>query len=222
MSTHNVKQQDPDQQGQVIADNLMCLVCGYNLRGLSHKGNCPECDHLIQKTITARLGMTKRELAALVFRVLAFWYMLRFITDFSAMVMQTLRGGPDWLFFSISALTFCALPVLLAWVWWKADLLSKFAIKVDGPISLCGRILPGDMLSVAMSIIGITYLIYGVIGGIWVLISFIPLGDRVFTHSFFTTAINLAIGSVVLLGARRITRCVLWLRTTGLRRDKNE
>ncbi len=32
-----------DQNGFIVADRP-CLQCGYNLRGLSHLGNCPECN----------------------------------------------------------------------------------------------------------------------------------------------------------------------------------
>ena len=35
-----------------IDQDLTCVTCGYNLRGLSPDGRCPECGELISKTIS--------------------------------------------------------------------------------------------------------------------------------------------------------------------------
>lgn len=39
-----------------VDDDLACLDCGYNLRGLSVKGRCPECGVSISLTLTAEIN----------------------------------------------------------------------------------------------------------------------------------------------------------------------
>jgi hypothetical protein len=34
----------------VIADDLSCVICGYNLRGLRFTGRCPECGSAIERS----------------------------------------------------------------------------------------------------------------------------------------------------------------------------
>ncbi len=41
---------------RTITRNLPCIVCGYNLRGLSLDKNCPECAHPAEGTWTAAKG----------------------------------------------------------------------------------------------------------------------------------------------------------------------
>ncbi len=196
----------------------MCLACSYNLRGLTNKGSCPECGFAIERTIVARQGMTKRELAALAFRVTALWMALGVITEFL----------PIWsLFFSsliqtVSIILGAGVSVLLvAVVWWKAELLAKLAIKTDGPISLSGRLVTRQIMSVALGIIGVLYVIYGMTGVAWILVSvLIGMGDEYRSTSITDAVLNLTIGLVLLFGVTRIAKSVIWLRTVGTRRQK--
>lgn len=40
--------------GETLGLDLRCISCGYNLRGLTAEGVCPECAHPIARSITAR------------------------------------------------------------------------------------------------------------------------------------------------------------------------
>src|SRR5688572_24850362 len=33
-----------------VEEDVRCSQCGYNVRGLSHDGKCPECGHLIAES----------------------------------------------------------------------------------------------------------------------------------------------------------------------------
>ncbi|MEZ6083758.1 MAG: hypothetical protein R3E58_07400 [Phycisphaerae bacterium] len=42
---------NPKAMAVEITDDLECIACGYNLRGLTAGGNCPECGHPIKQTL---------------------------------------------------------------------------------------------------------------------------------------------------------------------------
>lgn len=210
--------QTASSDAHTTADDLMCLVCGYNLRGLVRDGHCPECGHSILRTIVVRQGMTKRELAALAFRVVALWFLLKTLTEI-LQVWRFLNG--DWLELLLTVSLIGTVVGLLALVWWKAEMLARQTIKTDGPISLSGRILPHQIMSVALGIIGIIYLIDGVAGVGRILAAFlIDVDDLYIRASLIYVAMDLLIGGVLLIGAGRLSQFVMWLRTVGIQNDK--
>jgi predicted RNA-binding Zn-ribbon protein involved in translation (DUF1610 family) len=209
----------PDQlhDHDAVVDNLMCLACGYNLRGLSRKSHCPECGSKIVNTIIARQGMTKREFAALAFRISALWYLLKTIADLS----EILRfSSGQWSFTAFLWLVILGVMGLLFVVWWKADLLAQRAIRTDGPLSLSGHLISHQLMAVALGIIGVLYIIYGITGSAWAMMQIImDLNNAMHGYSIVNAALNLVIGCVLLLGATRIANAVLWLRTVGTKRE---
>ena len=38
-----------------VGDDVICLQCGYSIRGLSHEGRCPECGTLIKRSLQGNL-----------------------------------------------------------------------------------------------------------------------------------------------------------------------
>ncbi len=206
-----------DQGKQDIADDVMCLTCGYNLRGLSRASDCPECGFRIIRTLMARQGMTQRELATLAFRVASLWYLLKVLFE----ILQGWRYlFGDWLQQGLTLLMAGVVIGLLAITWWKAEVLARLAIRNDGPVSLSGRILPSQIMSVALGIIGVLYIIYGVTGAIWILMSIlIDMNNEYMSTSLVNSVLNLFTGCVILFGATRIARFVMRLRTTGTKQN---
>lgn len=161
--------------------------------------------------------MTKRELAALAFRIAALWYLLKTIADLSE-VFRFSSG--QWLFTVFLWVMILGVMGLLAVVWFKADLLARWAIRSDGPVSLSGRLISHQMMSVALGIIGVLYIIYGITGTVWAMMQIILDMDNGYqSYSTVNAALNLVIGGVLLFGAGRIANAVLWLRTVGTKRE---
>lgn len=214
---------NPDTQGTVadlgsVSEDLMCLACGYNLRGLSRAGGCPECGLSIQHTISARQGMTKRELAALAFRVVAVWFLLRTLVEM-LQFWHFMYG--NWMELCLSILLVITVVGILALIWWKAEIPARMAIRSDGPISLSGTILPVQIMSVALCIIGVIYIIYAVTGCVWILEGFLfEQRQQYMRTSLLTSAMNLVIGVVLLVGAGQLSGFLIWLRTVGTRNAK--
>ncbi len=82
MSESEPHAQSDNPDAHTFAEDLMCLTCGYNLRGLPRSGGCPECGLKIVNTVIARQGMTKRELAALAFHMSALWFFFQMVQTY--------------------------------------------------------------------------------------------------------------------------------------------
>ena len=157
--------------------------------------------------------MTKRELAALAFRVTALWYLLKIITDLTDVFRFS---SNQWLFTTLLWVVILGLMGLLIVMWFKADLLARWAIRADGPVSLSGHLISHQLMSVALGIIGVIYTIYGITGTIWAMMQILMDSDHnLQSYSTVNAALNLVIGCVLLLGATRIANAILWLRTVG-------
>ena len=52
-STAYARITNPKAMAVEITDDTECIGCGYNLRGLTAGGNCPECGHAIKRTLAA-------------------------------------------------------------------------------------------------------------------------------------------------------------------------
>lgn len=202
-----------DNQGpHALAEDLICLTCGYNLRGLSRSSGCPECGLKILNTVVARQGMTKRELAALAFRVSAFWFLFQTIQTY---YQYGQFGFLPWL----AIITFVPALIMIGFLWFKAPWLAKLTIKSDGPITLSGRLMAHQLMSVALGIIGVLYLLYGFEQGVWLIWSLIKQADNEYLDiTVIDTVVSLLIGWGVLFGANRIAKAVTWLRIAGTRR----
>ena len=216
---------DPTQAPQTalsaantLSADMMCLSCGYNLRGLTHKGNCPECGLEIERTIIARQGMTKRELAALAFRITALWIFLGSITG----LVSTWGYLIDSLFQIVIAIFWAGVSVVLtAILWWKAEYLARRAIVEDGPLLLGGRIVPEQVMSIAFGIIGMLNIIRAITGAGWAAATVLTGMNDTYSRAYLmTAALNLVIGCVLIIGAGRIASMVMWLRTAGTNTEK--
>ncbi len=209
--------QSADEKARVVIAQMPCLACGYNLHGLDPHGFCPECGHSNLRTVESRRSMTKRELAALAFRVAAVWMALGWIEEFLR-TLGNFYGGNG---LQIVMSTVCAgLYILVnAMLWLKADYLARHAVVHDGPISLSGRLEYEQCLSIALSVIGVIYIVYAVSGTSWAVSAWLTdtwQKDYSLT-SLVASAISLLIGCVLLIGARRIVSVVMWLRVAGTR-----
>ncbi len=102
--------------------------------------------------------MTKRELAALAFRVVAVWLAMGWIAG----VFRTwgLFVGDGEFQFETSLFWACVYLLLTGLLWWKAEYLADRAVKTDGPISLGGQFVPHQLLAVFLNIIGALYIVY--------------------------------------------------------------
>ena len=68
-----------DEEGAIVAD-LPCVACGYNLRGLSLDGRCPECGMAVERSTRGNL--------------------LRFCEP---RWVETLASGTNWILASLAA-----------------------------------------------------------------------------------------------------------------------
>jgi predicted RNA-binding Zn-ribbon protein involved in translation (DUF1610 family) len=199
-----------DEKAMVAISQMPCLACGYNLHGLDPHGYCPECGYSNLRTIESRRSMTKRELAALAFRIMSLW-----------MVLGVIAGVvPTWSFVFREPIQvvllmagICASVLLISIVWWKADHLAKLAIGVDGPISINGGVVPEQIISIAIGIFGISYTVYGITNFLWIGVAFVLQQDSY--PQVTLAAVHLVIGSFLLVGAGRIASFVMWLRVAG-------
>ena len=44
-----------DDNGRILEDDLACVACSYNLRGLSPDGACPECGTTVERSTRGNL-----------------------------------------------------------------------------------------------------------------------------------------------------------------------
>jgi hypothetical protein len=135
-----------------IDHDLICVSCGYNLRGLSPSGRCPECGSLIAATINrgrpplplhyrlARValvalcaGSGSLVAAAAAFRVQhprSLWYFWGDVGGVGILVgLVVLAASFGFLLFFRSArrdiLVWACLPISLCLVWWGLGIVSK-------------------------------------------------------------------------------------------------
>jgi hypothetical protein len=135
-----------------IDHDLMCMSCGYNLRGLSPDGRCPECGSLIVATINggrpplplyyrlARLAIVTLCIgsgclvaASAAFRVQhprSLWYFWGDVGGVGILVgLVVLAASFAFLLFFRSArrdiLVWACLPISLCLVWWGMGIVSR-------------------------------------------------------------------------------------------------
>ena len=205
-----------------VSEDMMCLACGYNLRGLGRAAACSECGLSIHKTITARQSMTKRELAALAFRVLVLWYFLWLIAELLELVQAWDSFYADIEVWMQIVFVVGVSVGSLGLLWWKADLIAKYAIRVDGPLFLSGQVMTEQVMSMAVAIMGLIYIVYGVVGGCGVLANFLinsqlssVYQQYLLSKPAIDAVIHLAVGWVLLFGVTRISRFIVKLRSMG-------
>ena len=194
----------------------LCLSCGYNLRGLNRKSDCPECGFSIEKTLIARNGMTKRDLAMLAFRVIAVWMIVDEIAE----------TVPGYNFFRIDSLAaairliiWLLVLAILAALWWKAPWLAKKAVPNDGPITIGRMWRDKDVMALAMSALGIVLMTWGVSGFGWSFAQWLHDGNSTFAlPNLVGSLISFAIGAFLLFGAGIFVRFIVWLRVAGMKR----
>ncbi len=206
-----------DEQARAIVTDTPCLACGYNLRGLNPDGFCPECGHSNLRTVEHRRSMTKRELAALAFRIAAIWMALGWIEEFLR-TWGNFYGG-NWIQVVMSAGSAGLYILVNVMLWLKADVLAKYAISHDGPISLCGNFIYQQCLSIAFSVIGMVYIVYAISDTSWAISAWLSdtWQKEYSLIRFVSSAMSFVIGCVLLVGAGKIARTVMWLRTAGIR-----
>ncbi|MCH7814201.1 MAG: hypothetical protein IID40_09300 [Planctomycetes bacterium] len=164
--------------------------------------------------------MTKRELAALAFRVTAVWMALGWIEDFISTWGTFFYG--DNLFQAVTTAAWAGLYVLLTvMLWLKAEYLAKHAIIHDGPLSLSGRLVHEQCMSIALSVIGVIYIVFAISSASWSVAALFRESQQNYAIlSLVSSAVNLLIGCVLLIGAGRTARFVTWLRTAGTHSEK--
>jgi len=155
--------------------------------------------------------MTKHELATLAFKITSIWFILS--------TLQSLIQSSQFIFDHWTILiALIVLIVLGSGIWFKAEWLADKTIPQDGPLLLSGRFVSRQVMGVALGTIGVVYLIWGLTGAVWLVMGLLfNFNHGIFGESITHTAINFIIGWVLLFGAGRIAKAVLWLRVAGLR-----
>lgn len=220
MSESEPHAQPDNEDAHMLAQDLMCLACGYNLRGLPRSGSCPECGLKIVNTLAARQGMTKRELAALAFRVIAVWLGIKEIANTS----------PIYFFFEINRINlFDSTDRLLNWLlflgflgllWWKAPWLATKAVPNEGPITSGGMWRYKDAIAMTLSGLGIVFMAWSVLDFGWSVARWLRNTDDSFSFSIVVDSIiSFIFGALLVFGASFITRLILRLQAAGTKRD---
>ena len=137
-------QQSGQVEASIVEQDIACIRCGYNLRGLDPDGLCPECSHMVRLSI--ELWEQDRRDASLVrsdprwIRNLAEGAILALIA-FALIMLLAL--APDWAYAWKSPQRDCTLGVACsAWVlmWgaaWKLGIRSSDAVSREGePVHL--------------------------------------------------------------------------------------
>lgn len=196
-----------------VAEDLMCITCGYNLRGLDRTGGCPECGLSAQHTISSRQGMTKRDLATLAFRVIALWHLISEVADTApGYFFSPINSFADM----VSFLIWLSVIALLVLLWWKAPWLATKAVTHDGPVSVGEIWKSTDVMALVMTALGIVLMTWGVAGFAWSLAEWLRDEYRGWALSNMAGAsISFIIGLVLVLGSEFIARLIVWLRTAG-------
>ncbi|MBU0716828.1 MAG: hypothetical protein KJ749_01135 [Planctomycetes bacterium] len=101
------------ENNRSILGNLICDGCGYNLRGLSSSGNCPECGIPIAKTIAYRpnpLRRLSKRCLRFLYRtnvLIGAWYALGFV------IPDLIYNGPWPILFRFKLLSVAVILALL-------------------------------------------------------------------------------------------------------------
>lgn len=215
MSDQEAHQQTSASIQDDISEDLMCIACGYNLRGLSTHSNCPECGLQYRRTLHARAGMTRRELVAVVFKILAVWMAIGSIAGFAQVLGDfiTSKSTP----FDTSLFWVLVYVGLCISLWKMAGYLASKVVLSDGPISFTGRVAQDQLLAVGMSVLGVYYITQSVTSLAWM------IADMHYGHSPYSIWVSsswaitmFAVGGILLFGAGRIARAIRWLKNIGI------
>lgn len=212
--------QSLDAQAGVVMSDVPCLACGYNLRGLDPRGHCPECGHFNLRTIESNWSMTKRELAALAYRVVALWGAVGMVSTYAPTFTGRFNAGA--FAFVVSMIFFGMVMGLYAVVWGVAPWLGQKTFAEDGPVAVGWG--PGAevLMWVATAAIGMTYIIYGLVGLSASIVTFF-MSDQMIRNmvpvSVAQFTIQLLIGVLLFIGSGQVSRFVMWLRDAGIRKD---
>ena len=193
-----------------IHDDTPCLACGYNLRSIQISGSCPECGLKADYSIRAKNSITKRELAALVFRVVLLWIAIGTIVNLSVSLTFIWR---DLFHGALATVGTLVVVAGLGILWWKIGFLARLAFPLEGQTGFIHTVSSQYVMLLAVSLIGLWHACSALITLAWIgIITAFNLdsGPRL-TDSL----IQLIIGLVLIVGAQRIAQLVLWLRTAG-------
>ncbi len=204
-----------------ITNELICLACGYDLRGLDRAGGCPECGLSIQHTVVARQGMTKRELAALVIRILAIWMAFDSVLGLLRVFGRYYESGwgqaQPTLFWMILHTGLCIL------LWKKSHFFSEKAVITDGPISVSGGSSLEHLMAIAMCVMGVYWIVYSISSATWFCYELLSNSSHSYADPWIGitwSAVMLITGIGLLIGSGRIAKAIHWLRTAGVSSKK--
>jgi len=213
-----------EQHTRTIQSSVACIRCGYDLRGIEVKGTCPECGGAALESLAASRSITKREVAALICRILALWLGVRSVLQVLlmavniAMIASGTQPGADlsWLVFSFAYLA--AQVVVLGVLWFGAAAIARLMVPVDGPAMPQQQWSAGDLMTVAVCVLGLFLLATGAaqaVGGIFGeqvarLIAMDPYGGGIIEG-----AMRAILGLVLVAGRQRLCRWFHKARTAG-------
>ncbi|MEX0655394.1 MAG: hypothetical protein WD534_12405 [Phycisphaeraceae bacterium] len=211
----------------ISATELKCADCGYDLRGLTTDGHCPECGLSIVESLTTRRSFTRHQLAVLACRVLALWVLVHIglhLANFAQAMLWTigLNGWATVPFQSMLLRLLAASVPLLANVavaavlWFLAPWIARRIFSENAPVRIGGPAGVWDILPLAPLGVGVVFIALGVksivyvIGAIGSNVSF---DDQI--PQILNAGSHLLVGAILLLGGPRIVQGIKWLQTAG-------
>jgi hypothetical protein len=205
-------QSTPSETNQADA-GLHCFACGYDLRSLDIKGTCPECGYAISESLAARKSVSKRELAALVCKVVALVMAFRGLWD--AITLGLSLGYLPTGYLVVALLSIFVPLGLSALLWWAADWIAARMVRADGRAGF--SITASDLTSVAFSTVGLVILVLGMTRIPWLCVDTVVAWREVVTGGTM-----IVVGLATLLGAQGLVNLLHLLRSAGTRKPKAE
>lgn len=145
-----------------------CIACGYNLRGTDVAAGCPECGTPIQTSLSHARRLTRRDLTALVLRLLAVVLIVLYAPHLFSLALGEAHRyffsysssfGSSWVIYE--ALYYLVLLVLSGLIWAFAGTVATLIFPDNALITMSGRLDRRALVHIGLILVGAYFTIDG-------------------------------------------------------------